>query len=313
MTKVSKRAPNLRERLSTGEILLHYAPLHSLLADWGKPLEAHLSEWIIDNPEKYQDALRQSFAAGCHFACTMTQSSSPWRAESFGLRDRIHEFNFKSAKLAREVTPPDRYVLGMVSTTNPGFIEPLGNMTYGEVYEGYKEQISALLEGGIDVFIIAGNHIDEALVAIKVARDLCDLPIISQNIFYATKKGFRTMMGDDPIKASAKLEKAGVEVIGGSCGLMTKSLVSADWYPAATTLVKEMRKGCTKPLSIQPDAGIAQLINGNTVYPASADEIAKEVLNWIDAGARIVGGCCGTSLEHYRKISAVIQQRKMLK
>src|SRR4030042_174280 len=105
----------------------------------------------------------------------------------------------------------------MVSTTNPDFLEPLGNMTYQEVYEGYKEQISALLEGGIDVLLIAGNHIDEALVAIKVARDLCDLPIISQNIFYTTKKGFRTMMGMDPATGSARLEEAGVDVIGGSC------------------------------------------------------------------------------------------------
>jgi len=303
-------ANDLRERLkNTDDILLHYAPLHSLLADWGKPLEAHLSEWIINNPDKYQDALKQSFAAGCDFACTQTQASSPWRAASFGLRHRIKEFNYESARLARAATPPDKYVLAMVSTTNPDFLEPLGNMTYQEVYEGYKEQISALLEGGIDVLFIAGNHIDEALVAIKVARDLCDLPIISQNIFYTTKKGFRTMMGADPIQASAKLEKAGVEVIGGSCGLMTKSLDTSEWYPAATELVKEMRKGCTKPLSIQPDAGLAQLVDGKTVYPASPDEMAREVLSWVAAGARIVGGCCGTNLEHYRKIAAVLRDK----
>lgn len=176
---------DFRERLqNTDEILLHYVPLHALLADWGKDLESHLSEWIINNPEKYQDVLRQSFAAGCDFACTMTQSSSPWKAEPFGLRDKIYELNLRSAKLAREVTPPDRYVLALVSTTNPDFLEPLGNMTYKEVYEGYKEQISALLEGGIDVFLIVGNHIDEALIAIEVARDLCDFPIISQNVFY---------------------------------------------------------------------------------------------------------------------------------
>ncbi|MDP6042884.1 MAG: homocysteine S-methyltransferase family protein [Dehalococcoidales bacterium] len=296
---------DLRERLrDTDEILLHYVPLHSLLADWGKDLESHLSEWIINNPEKYQDALRQSFAAGCDFACTMTQSSSPWRAEPFGLRDRIHELNWRSAKLANEVTPPGRYVLAIVSTTNPDFLEPLGNMTYDEVYEGYKEQISALLEGGIDVFLIVGNHIDEALIAIEVARDLCDVPIISQNIFYSTKNGFRTMMGDDPIKASAKLEEVGVDVIGGSCGLMTKSLDTSEWYSAATTLIKEMRKGCRGPLSIQPDAGLAQLVDGKTVYPVSPEEMVDEVKAWVDAGARIVGGCCGTSLEHYRKISA---------
>ena len=114
------------------------------------------------------------------------------------------------------------------------------------------------------------------------------------------------MMGDDPIRASAKLEEAGVDVIGASCGLMTKSLDTSEWYPAATTLVKEMRKGCRRPLSIQPDAGLAQLIDGKTVYPASPEEMANEVKAWVDTGARIVGGCCGTNLEHYRKISDAI-------
>jgi len=302
---------DLRERLKNpDDILLHYAPLHTLLADWGWDMETNLSKWIVENPGKYQDALCQSFEAGCDFACTQTQSASPWRAEVFGLRDRIYEFNYKSAKLAREVTPPDRYVLAMVSTTNPDFLEPLGNMTYDEVYEGYKEQISALLEGGIDVFMIGGNHIDEALVAIQVARDLCDLPILSQNVYYTTKQGFRTMMGSDPIQGSARLQEAGVEVIGGSCGLMSKSSNPADYYPSATNLVKEMRKGCSAPLVIQPNAGLAQLVDGKTVYPATPEQMGTEVLNWVDAGARIVGGCCGTSLEHYRRISAVLRERK---
>ena len=302
-------ASNLKERLqNTDDVLLHYIPLHSLLADWGKDLESHLSEWIVNHPDAYQEALKLSFDAGCDFACTQTQASSPWRAEVFGVRDRIYELNYKSAKLAREVTPPDRYVLALVSTTNPDFLEPVGNMTYEEVYEGYKEQISALLEGGIDALLIAGNHIDEAVVAIKVAQDLCDLPIISQNVFYTTKNGFRTMMGADPITASAKLEEVGVDVVGASCGLMTKSLDPAEWYPAATTLVKEMRKGCSKPLSIQPDPGIPELIDGKTVWPVSPDDMAKEVPNFVDAGARIIGGCCGTSFEHCRKISAALQE-----
>ena len=304
-------AMDLRERLqNTDDVLVHYVPLHSLLADWGKDLESHLSEWIINHPDAYQDALQQSFAAGCDFACTQTQASSPWRAEVFGLRDRIHELNYKSAKLAREATPPDRYVLALVSSTNPDFLEPLGKMTYTEVYEGYKEQMSALLEGGIDAFLIAGNHIDEAVIAIKVARDLCALPILSQNVFYAGKKGFRTMVGVDPKAASAKTEKAGADVVGGSCGLMTKSLDPSEWYPAATNLVKELRQGCSAHLSIQPDAGLAQLIGGKTVYPASPEEMAGEVLNWVDSGARIVGGCCGTNLEHYRQISAVLRKKR---
>ena len=304
-------ALDLRERLrNTDDILLHYPPLHSLLADWGKDLESNLSEWIINNPEKYQDALRQGFAAGCDFAGTQTQAASPWRAEVFGLRNRIHELNYKSAKLAKEVTPPDRYVLGHVSITNPDFLAPLGNMTYEEVYAGFKEQMSALIEGGIDVFLIVGNQTDAGEIATKVTKDISNLPIIFQNVFYTTKQGFRTMMGFTPEEASRRAREAGADVVGGSCGLMTKSLDTSEWYPSATNLVKEMRKGGDIYLSIQPDAGLAQLIGGKTVYPASPEEMAGEVLNWVDSGARIVGGCCGTNLEHYRQISAVLRKKR---
>ena len=225
---------------------------------------------------------------------------------SIDLRDRVYEFNYKSAKLAREVTPPDHYVLGMVSITNPDFLEPVGSMTYDEVYNSYKEQMSALLDGGIDIFLIVGNHIEEGVIATKVAKDISDLPIIFQNVFYAGKKGFRTMMGLAPEEASARAEEAGADIVGASCGLMTKSLDPSDWYPAASELVKEMRKGCSKPLTIQPDSGLPLIIDGKTVWPVSPEEMAKEVPNWVDAGARIVGGCCGTGFEYYRELSAVL-------
>ncbi|MFB3902685.1 MAG: homocysteine S-methyltransferase family protein [Acidobacteriota bacterium] len=298
------------ERLQNGEILFHYAPLHSLLADWGKPLETHLSKWIIDNPEKYQEALVKSYEAGCTLGCTQTQAASPWRAETFGLRHRVRELNYKSARLAREVTRPPNYVLALVSSTNPDFLQPLGSLSYQEVYDGYQEQISALLEGGIDLFIIAGNHLEEQLIAIRVARDLCDLPIISQNVYYTGKKGFRTMMGIDPAIGSARLEEAGVDVIGGSCGLMSDLPDASNYYRAATKLVREMRRACRKSVSIQPNAGMPQLQGEITIYPATPAQMAAEVEEWVCAGARLVGGCCGTNLDHYRAISKKIGGRK---
>jgi 5-methyltetrahydrofolate--homocysteine methyltransferase len=240
---------------------------------------------------------------------TATQAASPWRAESFGLRHKVYEFNYQSARLANAVTAKGRFVCGQVSITNPDFLEPVGKMTRDEVYEGYKVQISALLEGGVDIIFIAGNHIAEGVIAVQVAKDLSPTtPVIGHNVFYATKHGFRTMMGLDPIKASAEYEQAGADVIGANCGLMTKSLISGDWCLAATTLVREMRLGCRKPLSIMPDPGVPQLIDNKTVWPVTPVEMAREIPQWIDAGARMVGGCCGTSLEHYRQIALEVKK-----
>jgi 5-methyltetrahydrofolate--homocysteine methyltransferase len=305
-------ATDFLERLQY-DVLISWVPLHTLLVDWGKDLESHLSEWIINHPEEFQDAQKQSLDAGVDLTFTATQAASPWRAETFGLRDRIYEFNFESARLAKEVTPRSHYVCGNVSTTNPDFLGPIGNMTYDEVYEGYKVQISALIEGGADIIMVSGNHLEEGVIAIKVAKDLADIPVVVQNVFYATKKGFRTMMGVDAKAASARSQDAGADVIGANCGLMTKSIDSLEWCPAATALVKEMRQGCDKPLAMQPDPGVPQLIDSKTVWPVSPEQMASEVPNWIDAGAFLVGGCCGTNLEHYRQILAKVREWRRAK
>ena len=295
------------ERLQeTQDILLHYFPLHSALADWGKDLESHLSEWVLDHPESYQEAIVRSMEAGCDLVSTSTQAASPWRAAVFGLRERVHEFNYPAARLAREVVPQGRYLAGFVSDTNPDFLEPLGSLTYREVYDGYKEQIAALLEGGVDLILIVGNHLEEKLIAVEVAKDLSDKPVVAQNVFYQGARGFRTMMGLDPTQASARLQDSGADAVGASCGLMKREEDPYSYYAGATSLVEQMREGTTKPLSIQPNAGMAQLVKGQTVYPATPRELAREVPRWIEVGARIVGGCCGTSLEHYRAIRPIV-------
>jgi 5-methyltetrahydrofolate--homocysteine methyltransferase len=301
---------DLRVRLKeSNDVLLHYFPVHSALADWGKDLQSHLSQWIVTHPDAYQDALVQSFAAGCDLASTATQATSPWRAAVFGLRHKVHEYNLASAKLAREVTPPDRYVAGFVSSTNPDFLEPIGKLKAQDVYDGYKEQISALLEGGVDLILVVGNHVDESAVAIRVAKDRANVAVIAQNVYYTGQRGFRSMVGHDPATGCRRLLDAGADVVGASCGLM-RAAESADprtYYQCAAELVAEMHAATDAPLSIQPNAGMAQLVNGQTVYPAKPEEMATAAPLMVRSGARIIGGCCGTSLEHYRQLRAVIR------
>ena len=117
------------------------------------------------------------------------------------------------------------------------------------------------------------------------------------------------MVGDDPATGTRLLLDAGADVVGASCGLM-KAEGAADsrsYYECAASLVAEMRAATTAPLSIQPNAGMARLTDGKTVYPATPDELVQAAPIMVKAGARIVGGCCGTSLEHYRRLRALIQ------
>lgn len=289
---------NLLERLRS-EILILYAPMQTLLMDWGKDLESHLSEWILNNPEKYQEALVKSFEAGCDMGHTATQASSVFRSMPFGLQDRVYEFNCRSAGLAREVTPRDCYVVGNISGSNPDFLEPYGSYTREYVYEGYKEQILALAEGGVDVLHISGNHQEAMVIAIEVAKKFTSLPVIAHNTYYKMKKGFRTMMGYDVEKASIMLAEAGADVVGAICGQWS--------YQDGIGIINEMREATDKFLGCQPDAGLPYLSEGKTIYPATPEDMACAVPRWIQAGARVVGGCCGTTLEHYARISQLIK------
>jgi len=308
--------PSLLARLrESDDVLIHYAPLHSMLSeDWGKPMEVHLSQWILEHPDRFQDALARSYAAGCDFGSTSTQSSSAWRANLFGLKDQVRRLNYESARLAREVTPPDKYLVGFCSTTLPEFLQPAGTLTPDQVRDGYREQMEALLEGGIDVFMIVGNQPDINLLAIEVARDLApDIPIISHCVYYHGPRGFFTMMGQTPREGARMLWDAGADVVGASCGLMRKTddyppPGETHYYEGATELLGLLRQAGDGPLSIQPNASLSRLAEGKTVYAATPDEMLREVPNWIDRGARIVGGCCGTNLDHIRAIAPLIRR-----
>jgi len=307
-------AMNFIERLrNTNDVLVYFGPMPTLLAgEYGYPLEEHVSVWIVDHPKEFQDALRRIYATGHDCAQIATQSTSPFRSKPFGqaVVERVYELNYTTAKLAKEVTPEGRYIIGIIGTTTPDFMEPVGNMTYDEVYEGYLEQIKGLAGGGVDSIAVCGNEIEQTEIVIKAIQDhYPDIPVIARHVFYAGKKGFRTMQGLDPKTASARLNETGAEVIGFSCGLMTKSLDSSEWYPAATDLLKEIRQGTDRYLMIMPDPGVPVLIDDKTVWPVSPEEMASEVSNWIDVGARIIAGCCGTSLEHGMKVIDVIRER----
>ena len=290
------------DRLSRDVLTINLSLQTLLVEEYEKPMEEHLSQWVLDHPADFQDALRRFYALGGDIGHTGTQANSKFRSQPFGqeVADRIYELNQVSAKLAREVTPEDRYIAGNMDTTNPDFMEPVGDLTYDEVYENNKGQIEALVEGGVNVLVVAGAHMDEALVYIKIAKDLTDLPVIGLNAFFKTKHGFRTLEGLDPKTATISLDKGGADVVGLICGLVS--------FEETGGLLRQIREGTDKPLAATPDAGLAQLVGDDTVWPATAEDSERFVPEWIDAGARVVGGCCGTNYDHYRALVSVARE-----
>jgi len=278
--------------------------MHTLLEEeTGRNLEGHLAEWIVDHPKEFQTVLKGMYAAGCDIGMAGTQGNARPRLKDFGLEDRLYELTLKQVQLAREVTPEHCYLAGLLGCTGT-FLEPVGDVTPNELYKYYSEQIVPMLEGGVDLFIISENDTEQVAIATKVTKDLCDLPVIGQNMLYAGKTGIRTLMGVPAKTASTRLQEAGADIIGASCGAIANPISDA------LTAVKEMRKGCDKPVSVRPDAGLAQLIDGKIVQPLTPQDIAKEVPGWIAAGASLVGGCCGNSLEHIKAITEAAKGKK---
>jgi len=297
-------ARDLLKRLRDGRVLIDSGPIHTLLEQkTGRNLEGHLSEWIVNHPDEFQSVVKAQFAAGCDFGTPGTQGNGRYRLREFGLEDRLYELTLKQVQLAKEVTPENCYLVGHLGMTGR-FLEPVGDMTVDELYKSYVEQIVPMLEGGVDLFRLGENDTELMVVAIKAVKDHCDLPVQARNIFYATKKGLRTLMGVDAKMASARLQEAGADIIGATCGDLDRPIGNA------LTVVKEMRQGCDKPLSRRPNAGLAQLIDGKIVQPLTPQDMAREVPGWIAAGASLVGGCCGTSLEHIKAITAAAKDKK---
>lgn len=286
----------LLERLKT-EVLVTFGGVFTGLVSRGHKIE-DFNQWAHDHPREFQGIYKEHLDAGCHIVAA-GGSLNRFMLERRGQADKVVAWNVEQAQLLRKVTPRDCYVSGSVFTTGH-ILKPAGDITFDQAYEAYTEQILALVEGGVDnIWIITFTDAEEASAAIKAAKDHTRLPVLASMAFDRTLRGFRTTMGVDPQKAARRLKEAGADVVGMNCG----SVDAED----ATAILKEMRGACEGYLLCKPNAGVPQMIDGKRVYPLTPEQMAKEVSKWVAAGARIVGACCGSDVEHVRAIVAALR------
>lgn len=286
------------QRLKT-EVLVAFGAVATELERDGFNLSGFLGGWIVEHPEAFKRLLKAYIDVGCHLLGVTGSQGTRFRLEKWGLQDKVIEVNIKATKIAREVTPPGGFVVGSCMASGR-ILEPLGDTTSDQIYNGFREEVVGYAEGGADViWIMTMFDIQEAVLAVKAAKDFTKLPVIASMSFDFTPKGGRTMMGVDPKTAVEKLLDAGADVIGHNCGGATPE--------ESTHIMREMGAITDKPLVVKPNAGVPESVDGRQVYPATPERYAKEVPNWIGAGARIVGGCCGAGLEHTAKIAKAVR------
>ena len=243
--------------------------------------------------DTHPDVVRQMaanyFAAGSDMVETNSFGGSRYMLAKYDVGDRVEELNRKGAELARAAAPEGCFVLGSIGPTGE-FLEPNGTATEDEMYEVFCEQVRGLAAGGVDaVCIETMSDLDETILALRAAKDTAGIPVITTMTFDKGPRGYFTMMGVTPAAAAEKLGEAGADIVGSNCGLPIEALID---------IIADMRGATSLPILTHINAGIPNIVSGEIVYPDTPDHMASEMPKVIEAGANIVGGCCGTSPEH---------------
>lgn len=246
------------------------------------------------NPKEVLAIHTQYADCGVHILLTNTLTMNRIYIEAHNIDVDVREVNLTGAKLAKSAVREGQYVLGDISSTGK-IIEPYGDLSESDAYEAFVEQATVLAEGGVDGFIIETMFdLREALCALRACRDVAPLPVIASMAFTTSEKGGRTMMGNSAKECATILTEAGASAIGGNCGDLDPLQMAE--------VVSLLQEATSLPIVAQPNAGKPKLVGNQTVFDMSPTEFASGISKCLQAGAQLVGGCCGTSPAHIRAV-----------
>jgi len=280
--------------LDKEQILVADGAWGTQLADKGLQAGDVPERWNLDRPHEVQAIAASYFEAGADIVLTNTFGGSIFKLAKAGLADSVVEINRRGVELSRAAASGDGLVFASVGPTGE-FMAPLGTVTESEMIACFAAQVTALVNGGADGIVIETmTDLGEALAALRAAQENSDVPVVACLTFDRGPAGFATMMGVDPAQAAEQLEAAGASAVGSNCGTGIENMVE---------VARLMRSATGLPLWIKPNAGLPELVDGQTVYRETPEQMAEQVPALVSAGARIVGGCCGTTPEHIRLIA----------
>ncbi|NLF12121.1 MAG: methionine synthase [Anaerolineaceae bacterium] len=288
---MTTRTENLLSRLHAGEVFLADGATGTMLQSLGLENGRLPESWVVEQPDRVR-ALHESYVkAGSNMVLTCTLGGTRFRLAHEGLEDRAAEVNRRAAELARQAAGDSVFVAGDMSSTGQ-LLAPLGQLTAAEAADGYAEQAAALVEGGVDFLLVETlSDLAEARAAVEGARRVTDLPIF---VTFSFDTHGRTMMGVRPAQAAKEMAPL-VEGLGANCGR------DPDEYPAILEAMAAEAPGAI--LWAKPNAGLPHLNGDEVVYDASPAFMAEVALRLRQAGAQIIGGCCGTTPEHIAAMS----------
>ncbi|MGB2960607.1 MAG: bifunctional homocysteine S-methyltransferase/methylenetetrahydrofolate reductase [Bacteroidota bacterium] len=283
-----------RNRLQK-EVIVFDGGVGTYLYEKGIYVNTCFDELNLTNPDLVSQVHEEYVKAGADVIETNTYGANHFKLSPHGLESKTYEINLKGAELAKQAAGERALVAGSVGPLGVE-IEPLGRLAYDEARDVFKEQIRGLLDGGVDLIIFETFIMPAELVqAIRAARELRqEIPIVAQVTINDERKLLRGASLQVFVDA---LSEQGVDVIGMNCSVGPKAMLDA---------LEELKTLTRLPISVQPNAGLPQRIGGRNIYMTSPEYMAEYAKRFIQTGAAVVGGCCGTNPEHIKAIRRAV-------
>lgn len=279
----------------------------SNLQQRGMPAGVCPEKWILENKDILIDLQREFLEAGTDILFAPTFTANRIKLDEYGLEQYIEEYNkglvdlsFEAIRRYQVKTNNFRKVYVAADITMTGAqLYPVGTVTFEELVEVYKEQIRYLLEQGVDLFIIETMmSLQECRAALLAVKESCDLPVM---VSLTYNENNRTFYGTDPKTAMIVLQSMGADAVGVNCSTGPDKMVE---------IVQAMKDCAHIPIIAKPNAGIPKLVENKTVFPMESEEFSLGMKKLVEAGAGIVGGCCGSTPEHIKALVEVVHTMK---
>ncbi len=289
------RIEEFKKRASEGVILLDGATGSNLRLA-GMPVGVSTEQWVYDHPEAILRLQRAYVEAGSDIIYAPTFMANRVGLGMHGIEDRLKTLNAGLVKLSKEAADGRALVAGDITTTGKP-LEPVGPMSYQALFDVYREQIEALAEAGVDLLVAETMMaVDETVCAVEAALSVCDLPVMCSLTMEADG---HLLLGGSAVEAVETLQTVGACAVGLNCS------VGPDQLEA---VVRGMKAVAEVPVIAKPNAGVPVMDERGTAhYSMSPEVFARSMTHLVEAGAGIVGGCCGTNPDYIRALRDAIR------
>ena len=284
-----------RELVKNGPVLLDGAT-GTNLQKAGMPVGVCPEQWILENSEVLIDLQKRYVEAGTDILFAPTFTASRIKLKEYGLEDHLEEMNRKLVALSKEAAKGTNALVAGDLTMTGEQLYPLGDLMFEDLVDVYKEQAKIIAEAGADLFVVETMmSLQECRAAVLAIREVCDLPVM---VSLTYNEDGRTLYGTDPVTAVVVMQSLGADAVGMNCSTGPEAMLEP---------IAKMAEYAAIPLLAKPNAGMPELIDGQTVFNVESEEFAEVGKKLVEEGAAIIGGCCGTTPEHIRALKEAVK------